>query len=597
MIRCGELHFARIPREYWKQRLQMCKAMGLNAVCLYLFWNFHEWEEGKYDWSGERDALEFCRLAQQEGLWVILRPGPYSCAEWEMGGLPWWLLKGDRNVLRTRDPEFMKPALAWIKEVGRVFAPEQITQGGPILMVQVENEYGYYGDDVKYLDALKSAFTAAGFDIPMFVCNPPNLLSKPVPEGLLKVANFGSDAPGAFKTLRQIQPDAPLMCGEFYPGWFDGWGTPHQEGNLKGYLKNLEYMLENNISFSIYMAHGGTSFGLWAGSVGPKPQKAAFSPDTTSYDYDAPISEAGWVTPKFLATRELIKKHSPAEQLILEPPQAAPVVAFPQITLREQAPLFENLPQPITDTEPRTMEKYAQGRGVILYRTTLPPGPAGTLEAAFAHDLAWVFLDGKPMGVMDRRSRKFSIDLPERSKAATLDILVEAMGRINFSPQLHDRKGLQGPVVVKSGDQVTPLHDWRVFRLGLDDKMLADLQWKPTTQNEGAAFWKGAFTVDKPGDTFLDVSSWGKGVVWINGHCLGRFWNIGPQQTLYLPGPWLKKGTNEIVILDLLGPAQPVVQGVERPVLNKLRPEADFSPADYSKIPPTPVPPLSIQQQ
>ncbi len=597
VIRCGELHFARIPREYWKQRLQMCKAMGLNAVCLYLFWNFHEWEEGKYDWSGARDAAEFCRLAQAEGLWVILRPGPYACAEWEMGGLPWWLLKGDRNVLRTRDPEFMKPALAWIREVGRILAPEQITHDGPILMVQVENEYGYYGDDVKYLDALKSAFTEAGFDVPMFVCNPPGLLSKPVPQGLLKVVNFGADAPGAFKALRHAQPDAPLMCGEFYPGWFDSWGTPHQEGNLKGYLKNLEYMLQNKLSFSIYMAHGGTSFGLWSGSIGPKPQKAAFSPDTTSYDYDAPISEAGWVTPKFLATRDLIAKYSAGEQPTPAPPDAAPVVTFAETRLTERAALFENLPAPVKDTSPRTMEAYDQGRGVILYRTTLPPGVAGTLETASANDFAWVFVDGKQAGVMDRRSRKFTIDLPERTHPATLDILVEAMGRINFSPQLHDRKGLQGPVIVKADGKDTLLQDWEIYRFGLDDKMLSTLQWSPATKGKGPAFWKGEFLIGQPGDTFLDLSTWGKGVVWINGQCLGRFWNIGPQQTLYLPGPWLRKGSNEIVILDLLGPTDPLVKGIAQPMLNKLRPEADFSPVDYSKIPPTPVPPLSIQQQ
>ena len=337
-IRCGEIHFARVPREYWGHRLRLCKAMGLNTVCAYLFWNYHEWDQGRFDWSGQADAAEFCRLAQQEGLWVILRPGPYACAEWEMGGLPWWLLKNDNIRLRTRDPDFLAAGRAWLKEVGRVLGPLQVTRGGPILMVQVENEYGFYGDDVQYMGEMRQALLDAGFDVPLFACNPPYALRKGLRDDLFNVVNFGKDPAGGFKALREIQPKGPLMCGEFYPGWFDTWGFPHHLGNTPQYLADLEYMLKNNASFSIYMAHGGTTFGLWSGADRP------FKPDTSSYDYDAPISEAGWIGEKFKLTRELMAKYLLPGETIPEPPAANPVTTIARFELGQSAAIFDNLP-------------------------------------------------------------------------------------------------------------------------------------------------------------------------------------------------------------------------------------------------------------
>lgn len=570
-IRCGELHFARVPREYWGQRLQLCKAMGLNTVCAYLFWNYHEWNQGKFDWSGQADAAEFCRLAQKEGLWVILRPGPYACAEWEMGGLPWWLLKKDGIKLRTRDPDFMAACRTWLTEVGRVLGPMQITHGGPILMVQVENEYGFYADDAQYMGEMRQALLDGGFDVPLFACNPPYALRKGLRSDLFNVVNFGKDPADGFKALREIQPKGPLMCGEFYPGWFDTWGFPHHLGNTPQYLADLEYMLKNNASFSIYMAHGGTTFGLWSGADRP------FKPDTSSYDYDAPISEAGWVGEKFKATRDLMAKYLLPGETLPEPPAANPVTTIARFELGQSAALFENLPAPIADKAPRNMEAYDQGRGCILYRTTLPAGPAGQLSAKEARDFAWVFLDGKLLGTMDRRSRQYRVQIPERKADARLDILIEAMGHVNFGPEVHDRKGLYGPVALKTAaaDAITP-GPWQVYRLPLDEPMLAGLQWKSAKAN-GPAFWHGEFNVAKPADTFLDVSTWGKGVLWVNGRCLGRFWNIGPTQTMYVPGPWLKQGRNEVIVLDLLGPREPVLAGLEKPILDQLRPQLDFT--------------------
>ena len=570
-IRCGEIHFARVPREYWRHRLKLCKAMGLNTVCAYLFWNYHEWEPGKYNWSGQADAAEFCRIAQQEGLWVILRPGPYACAEWDGGGMPWWLLKDPNIRLRSQDPAFLAAAAAWLKEVGRVLGPLQITKGGPILMAQVENEYGSFGNDVEYMGKVRQALLDGGFNVPLFACNPAGDLTRGLRSDLFQVVNFGSNPQNGFKALRAVQPTGPLMCGEFYPGWFDTWGAPHHLGKTQQYLGDLEYMLKQGASFSIYMAHGGTTFGMWSGADRP------FKPDTSSYDYDAPISEAGWIGEKFQLTRDLIAKYLPAGETLPAPPSANPVMSVPPVTLNETAAVFDNLPTPVADTLPRNMEAYDQGHGCIAYRAILPPNSGTTLQVDRADDFAWVFLDSKQIGVMDRRSRRFQIKLPAHEKPAQLDILVEAMGHVNFGKEIHDRKGLQGLVHRGSNDSANALSSqWQVYPLRLDAPMLAGLKWKSGTA-KGPAFWRGTFNLKKPADTFLDLRNWGKGVVWINGHCLARYWNIGPTQTAYVPGPWLRDGTNEVIILDLLGSTQPVVAGLDKPILDMVRGELDFA--------------------
>jgi beta-galactosidase len=572
VIRCGEMHFARIPREYWQHRLKMAKAMGLNTVCAYLFWNYHEWEEGKFDWSGWRDAAEFCRLAQQEGLWVIVRPGPYACAEWEMGGLPWWLVKNDNIKLRTQDPKFLEPATRYLKEVARVLSPMQITHGGPILMVQVENEYGSFGRDADYMGKLRQALFDGGLNVQLFACNPAGAIGSGYREDLFQVVNF---SPGAadrsFEILRKFQKTGPLMNGEFYPAWFDMWGRSHRTGNVKNFIGDLENMLKNDHSFSIYMAHGGTSFGLWSGADRP------FSPDTSSYDYDAPISEAGWATDKFTNVRELFAKYLLPGETLPGPPEANPVITINSFALNETASMLANLPASQRDETPRTMEFYGQSRGDILYRMTLPAGPEGVLSTKEIHDFAWVFLEGKQVGIMDRRTKRFQVKLPARTTPSRLDILIEAVGRVNFGREVFDRKGLHAPVQFNGSE----LKNWEIYSFPLDEKELSSLKYVSANvggpASKDPAFWRGNFDLAKTGDTFLDVRTWGKGVLWINGHCLGRFWNIGPTQTMYCPGPWLKMGRNEIVVLDLLGPTEPKLAGLGQPILDQVRLEVDFA--------------------
>ncbi|HEY8967013.1 MAG TPA: beta-galactosidase family protein, partial [Candidatus Methylacidiphilales bacterium] len=573
VIRCGEIHFARVPREYWRQRLRMCRAMGLNTVCVYLFWNFHEWEQGKFDWSGQADVAEFCREAQQEGLWVLLRPGPYSCAEWEMGGLPWWLLKNEKIALRTTDPLFLEPAEAFLREAGRVLGPLQVTHGGPILMAQVENEYGSFGKDAAYMGALRQAMIDGGFDVPLFACNPAGAIPNGYRDDLFQVVNFGpGNAEKAFETLAKYHTRGPLMNGEFYPGWFDVWGVPHQDKPIDKALADLDFMLRHGYSFSIYMAHGGTSFGLWSGADQP------FKPDTSSYDYNAPIDEAGRTTEKFWKFRDLFRAHLQPGETLPDPPAPIPAIEVPSFALTEAAAVRENLPSAVADARPRTMEAYGQSRGMTLYRTTLPAGEAGVLSAKEVHDFATVFLDGKKIGLMDRRNRLFRLVLPKRDKPAQLDLLVEAAGRVNFGQGIADRKGLHAPVVfTPNGGAPAELLGWKAYGMPLDGAELASLAWKPAGKvpNGTPAFWRGSFDIPVPGDTFLDMRSWGKGVVWVNGRALGRYWDIGPTQTLFCPGAWLRAGKNDVVVLDLAGPRDPRLRGMKDPILSELHPELD----------------------
>jgi beta-galactosidase len=436
-------------------------------------------------------------------------------------------------------------------------------------MVQVENEYGFYGDDAGYMGEIRQALIDGGFDVPLFSCNPPDVMKNGLRPDLFQAANFGNEPAANFRKLRALQPQGPLFCSEFYPGWFDTWGEPHHFGKTPRFLADLATMLDAGASFSVYMVHGGTTFGLWSGCDRP------FKPDTSSYDYDAPISEAGWTTEKFFQTRALLSKYLQKGEVLPEPPARNPVIAFAPVRAQESAPVLDNLPGGICDEQPRSMEAYGQGYGCILYRAELPAGPAAVLEAAAIRDFGYVFLDGVRIGVLDRRSAGSRIGLPERAGNSRLDVLVEPMGRINFGHEMADRKGLIAPVTLGG----VPLRSWTIFPLPLDAGMLAGLEFRPAAKGAGPAFWRATVDLASAGDTFLDMRGWGKGVVWVNGHCLGRFWDIGPTQTAYAPGCWLRAGANRVVVLDVAGPTDPVVAGLSEPILDQLRPALDFAAA------------------
>ncbi len=568
-IRCGEMHFARVPRAYWRHRLQMLKAMGLNTVCAYLFWNIHEPHEGQFNFRDEADVAEFCRIAQQEGLYVILRPGPYACAEWEFGGFPSWLLKVPDIKLRTRDPRYLGPVKTYLKAVGKELAPLQVTHGGPILMVQVENEYGSYGSDKEYMGIVRDNLKEAGFDVPLFHCDGPSQLPRDHRDDIFAVVNFGGNSEGCFKDLRKVQPTGPLMCGEYYPGWFDSWGRAHHTGNAEHVVSELKWMLDNKASFSIYMAHGGTSFAFNAGANSPP-----YSPQSTSYDYDAPVSEAGWDTPKYHQIRDLFSKYLQEGETLPPIPARNPVVAVAPFSLNQVSPLMgDKLPKPIVSPHPQTFENLNQINACVLYRATLPAGPEARLILRDLHDYAHIYLNGQKIATLDRRRGQSSQALPARAQSAVLDILVDSYGRVNYGGDIHDRKGITERVDLVSDAGTTEITGWSHYLLPLDTV------WKDrkytTGKSDTPAFYRGTFNLTKVGDTFLDTSAWNRGVVWVNGHNLGRYWRIGPQQTLYVPGPWLKAGSNEVVVYesDGIGDAAAKLQGLTEPILDKVNAE------------------------
>jgi len=576
VIKAAEVHYPRIPREYWEHRIKMCKSLGMNTLCLYVFWNAHEPQEGRYNFTGNNDVAAFCRLAQKHGMYVIVRPGPYVCAEWEMGGLPWWLLKKKDIKLRDQDPYFLERAKLFMNQVGKQLADLQITRGGNIIMVQVENEYGSFGTNKPYIRAIRDMVKGAGFtDVPLFQCDWNSNFRNNALDDLLWTVNFGTGAniKDQFAKLKELRPNTPLMCSEFWSGWFDHWGAKHETRSAVDLVNGLKEMLDQNISFSLYMTHGGTSFGHWCGANYPN-----FSPTCTSYDYDAPISESGRVTPKFFEVRKLLASYLPEDETLAEIPDSIPTVAVPEFELNEVAPLFENLPEPKHSENIQSMEFFNQGWGSILYRTTLKgSNEPQSLVITDVHDWAQVFVDGEKVATLSRLRGENSVLLPTVKDGAVLDILVEAMGRQNFGKGIYDWKGITQKVELKTKKGIQDVKNWQVYNIPADYSYAKKQKYTAENSNKKPAFYKGTFTLSKKGDTFLDMSSWSKGLVWVNGHGMGRYWKIGPQQTLYVPGCWLKEGENEVIVFDLASPEKNTITGLRYPVLDVLTGNAAYS--------------------
>ena len=574
VIKAAELHYPRIPKPYWEQRIKMCKAMGMNTICLYIFWNYHEPEEGKFDFSGQKDIAAFCRLAQENGMYIIVRPGPYVCAEWEMGGLPWWLLKKKDIKLREHDSYFMERVQLFMDEIGKQLADLQISRGGNIIMMQVENEYGSYGVNKPYVAAIRDMVRKAGFtDVPLFQCDWNSNFENNALDDLLWTMNFGTGAnvDDQFKRLKELRPNTPLMCSEYWSGWFDHWGAKHETRSADDLVNGLKEMLDKNISFSLYMTHGGTSFGHWGGANFPN-----FSPTCTSYDYDAPINESGKPTQKFYAVRDLLARYLPESETLPEIPDTIPVISIPTIAMTEIAPIFDNLPQSKQSDDIRPMEMYDQGWGSILYRITLPEtcDESQSLLITEVHDWAQVYLNGKKLATLSRLKGEGIVKLPPVKKGDQLDILVEAMGRMNFGKGIYDPKGITEKVELQRENvkEVQRLQNWQVYNLPIDYNYVSNLNYRKGNDAQGMpAYYRATFTIAEVGDTFLSMLNWSKGMVWVNGHALGRYWEIGPQQTLYLPGCWLKEGENEIIILDMAGPVKPETEGLRQPILDMQR--------------------------
>jgi len=576
VVKAAEVHYPRIPQPYWEHRIKMCKALGMNTICIYVFWNIHEQREGQFDFTSNNDVAEFCRLAQKNGMYVIVRPGPYVCAEWEMGGLPWWLLKEKDIRLRERDSYFMERVKLFEQKVGEQLAPLTIQRGGPIIMVQVENEYGSYGEDKPYVSEIRDCLRSIyGSELALFQCDWSSNFEKNGLDDLTWTMNFGTGAniDQQFRRLGELRPDAPKMCSEFWSGWFDKWGARHETRPAKDMVAGIDEMLSKGISFSLYMTHGGTSFGHWAGANSP-----GFAPDVTSYDYDAPINEWGLATPKYWELRTMMAKYNDGRKLPAVPKAPMPIITVPKFQLTEFVPFLQADGKEEKGSL-RTFEEMDMGWGAMVYSTKLPEIAAKSALTADVHDFAQVFIDGQLIGKIDRVKNEKSLLLPPVRKGAELTIIVEGMGRINFGRAIKDFKGIVGEVTLTSVIDDTEIiwkpQQWSNIAIPDDyDTAVKTLALKPMPAGKDMlrpGFWRGYFNINKVGDTFLNFETWGKGQVWVNGHPMGRIWSIGPQQTLYMPGCWLKKGKNEIIVLDIAGPKEPVVWGQIEPELNKLQ--------------------------
>ena len=615
VVKAAEVHYPRIPRPYWEHRIQMCKALGMNTLCLYVFWNIHEQQEGVFDFTGNNDVAEFCRLAQKNGMYVIVRPGPYVCAEWEMGGLPWWLRKKKDIKLRERDPYFMERVKIFEEKVGEQLKSLTIQNGGPIIMIQVENEYGSYGEDKPYVSEIRDCLRGIyGSELALFQCDWASNFEKNGLDDLTWTMNFGTGAniDQQFKRLGELRPNAPKMCSEFWSGWFDKWGARHETRPAKAMVEGMDEMLSKGISFSLYMTHGGTSFGHWAGANSP-----GFAPDVTSYDYDAPINEYGHTTPKYFELREMMQKYSD-KKLPAVPKAPAPIITVPKFELKEFAPFMAAMTKPVNGT-PKTFEEMDMGWGTMMYSTRLPEITSQSVLTGEFHDFAQVFIDKKYIGKIDRVKNEKSLTIPAVKKGAELIIIVEGMGRINFGRAIKDFKGIVGNVTLTTEtdnmEMVLTPKNWMNVAIpddyqtavkaldmvkGVNDQVAAgkvkgSVPALAFTQGyEGSkklgdimkpGYHRGYFNLTKVGDTFLNFETWGKGQVYVNGHALGRIWSIGPQQTLYVPGCWLKKGKNEIIVLDVVGPKEPTVWGQAEPELNKLQLEKSNKHNDIGSKP------------
>ncbi|MFP5237817.1 MAG: glycoside hydrolase family 35 protein [Acidobacteriota bacterium] len=555
----GSMHYTRVPRAYWRQRFREARAMGLNTITTYVFWNVHEPRPGVFDFTGQNDVAEYIREAQQEGLHVILRPGPYVCAEWDLGGFPSWLLKDRKLVLRSEDPKYLAAVQAWFTRLGKEIHPLLLRNGGPILAIQVENEYGSFGADHEYMEDIKHMLQESGMDAPVLYTadGPEEIPNGSLPE-LPAVINFGTgDAERSFAVLHRLRPDGPSMSGEYWAGWFDHWGEQHHRTDGKKEAAELEWMLKQGYSVSMYMFHGGTSFGWMNGA---NSNGKDYQPDTTSYDYDAPLDEQGTPRDKFFAFRDVIAQVTGRSLPPVPPP--IPVKAFAVSDKFESASLWSNLPAPVTSNKLLTMEDLGQSYGYILYRTAMKPGDGGDLAIDGLHDYAQVYIDGKLIGTLDRRLGTSHLTVPKVVRDARLDILVENSGRVNFTKVIRgERKGITGSVTLDGQEPSV----WQIYSLPMSDVESLHFSANPCA---GPCFYRARVEAGVPADSYIDTRALHKGFVWINGRPLGRFWDIGPQFTLYLPGPWMKRGANDVVLFDLRGDANDKIKMVTTPIFD-----------------------------
>lgn len=545
----GAVHYFRVVPEYWRDRLEKLKAMGCNTVETYIPWNLHEPHKGEFRFDGMMDVEKFVHIAQELGLYVILRPSPYICAEWEFGGLPAWLLAEDGMKFRVSYPPFIRYVKEYYEELLKRLVPLQVNYGGPVILMQVENEYGYYANDKVYLECIRKMLTDGGIVVPLVTSDGPfeESLNGGTLEGLLPTGNFGSRTEERFSVLKKYVGEGPLMCTEFWVGWFDHWGNGgHMRGNLEESVKDLDKMLELG-HVNIYMFEGGTNFGFMNGSN----YYDELTPDVTSYDYDAVLTEDGQITEKYKRYREVIAKYREIPEVKFTTQMKRK--EYGMLAVEEKVGLFsvlEDLGESVDSAYPQSMEQLGQNYGYILYRSELcTEEKIEKIRLWGANDRANIFVGEKPAAVLYDRELLEEKELAVNfQKGDPIDILVENMGRVNFGPMLeHQRKGIAQCVQINGHMH----NNWKQYPLPLDN--VDKLDFTKGYQEGLPAFYRFHFEAAETADTFLDFTGWGKGCVFVNGFNIGRFWEIGPQRRLYIPAPILKLGRNEIIIFETEG--------------------------------------------
>ena len=562
-ILSGALHYFRVHPDHWADRIEKARLMGLNTIETYVPWNAHSPRPGVFDTDGILDLTRFLRLVGEAGLYAIVRPGPFICAEWDNGGLPPWLFREPGVGIRRHEPRFLDEVEKYLHQVLALVRPLQVDQGGPVLLVQVENEYGAYGDDRSYLQALVEMTRGAGIGVPLVTVDQPvdAMLAAGGIDGVLRTSSFGSDSANRLRILRDHQPTGPLMCMEFWDGWFDHWGGRHHTTPVEQAAEELDALLAAGASVNVYMFHGGTNFGLTSGAN----DKGIYRPTVTSYDYDAPLDEAGNPTAKYVAFRDVIARYAPVPT---ETPGSAGLAPEQAVALGEPVRLlddparwgswssWESLP---------VLDELETDTRLAVYRTELPGDRPGALTLGEVRDRAAVFLDGAPVGILEREHSERAIALP---RGRGLELVVEDQGRVNYGARIGEHKGLVGPALLDG----VPLTNWDVLAIDLDRVPRLWESGPPDGRGSGVGptAWRAFFSAETDVDLFLDTSAWGKGIAWVNGFCLGRYWRRGPQRTLFVPGPVLRPEGNELVVLELDVLADPTARFVAGPSLGPL---------------------------
>ncbi len=563
----GAMHYFRVPRAYWADRFAKMRAAGFNCVETVMCWNLHEPKEGAFCFEGNLDIAAYCRMAAEYGLYIIVRPGPYTCGEWDFGGFPAWLLADHNLRLRCDEPVYMQKVEAYFQRVFQELAPLQDTQGGNLIALQIENEYGSYGNDKAYLKHLREIMVRCGAEVPFFTSdgNNSDMLSGGTLPDVYKTLNFGSHAKTAFQSLKGFQEGLPNTCMEFWCGWFDHWGERHHRRNPAQVAREVQALVDSGANLNIYMFHGGTNFNFWSGAnYGRK-----YQPTVTSYDDAALLNEYGDYTPAYRRVREILRtaRQLPMEEPLPPRPRLQNVGA---VQLTECAPLWEacyQIGQRHYSAHPESMERFGQNFGYILYRKVLKGHySAQTLSVEGVHDIAYLRVNGELVCRYDRtkngrmkQNDGFTCKLPAFNGACVIEILVEGMGRVNYGPHMIDRKGIAR---VRHGMQT--VFGWEIYTLPMDN--LDRVSFAPGSLGGAPGFLRGTFSARTDADCFVDMRGFTKGCVFVNGIHIGRYWSRGPQRTLYLPAPFLKK-QNEIIILEQEGARLRSVNIIDRHLL------------------------------